>query len=1322
MRKFLWALLLAPSVAFAQYGPGAPPVGTTAGTVAGGDALSAETSRATAAESLKAPLASPTFTGTVNLGGSLTLGPAGSGSGTIATNGSNHLFINLSTDGQSIFRVNTGAGATPLLDVGGNPNGIQSYVPLHLAPATAWSSIGTTSGFWMNKSFTGTSSAATFYNLLQVTDNVADSSVQGSSVLNVNQIIGGSSSSGTKNAFISGLSMTSASGNTTGVGGSYSSGQFTSFSNVNDNGTFGAEKGLLYGINPVAHLGPSATRWNSLITDEHDISADSGSSVLIKLGMQIVALSTDAVQGSLDDAGLSFNNQYAQGSGAGWKYGIMFGRNGGFFPMVSTGTLIGAATQSGTKYVAHGIDWSSVTFSSDALKTPGFVVDGSGNITAPQLTGNVVGTATNVTGTVAIANGGTGATTGPTGLVALGGATATALATENTRAAAAETAETARATAAEALLVPLTRQPAIVVTDAAYAGGAVPDKREGFYAATWSQNAGGLTIGSLTSTMTVSGTSTSITELANNTGVAFQKSDVGLTLAVSGVTWGGGKSSTTIAAWVSGSQVTTADAADQTVTAASATATWPVFVASDAGKSIYVSNGAATLGSVGFLAGAPLVTTIASVTSPTQVTLSANLTAGGRTAWQGTRVVWGTDNSAAIVAAAAAGPNRRVLNFPPGGYAAFAMGTAAMADAEANHFWIGDDATGFFVEAGGVLARKRIVPRTAPAPPAPPPGVFGGASLPRVASVAAPCVAVWGDSMGTEQPQLQGGAWSPWAIVSRALQDANPGKSFTLVNRAIGGAVIQWLDAIPPGPTWPSWYAVHTNTWESYVKTSCPGGGTPDLVLLEQSGGNEGAAISLPAYLSVFRKIKAWPTTNGLPPDVIMANNRGQSSVGVPGEATQAAWEGASTAIRSLARGLGAGLLDYSDRALLVKYGSSPLHNAMRTLPSVSGTTTGPGSPRTLQYAARDFRAKWYMAGQSTAAGAWSAISNGANTAGTVQVQISPRVDNVFVFGQDASSNLTVQVNAYGGTTATPADLSAGSAALTTSGQTTVTGTVTLSNTVAGGQYGSTLTVTGASFAASDVGKSIVVPGAYYAGGGATAPFRSQIVAYVSATQVVLADQAPVPLTAVASTTVTYGGMLFVPTDATGQADITIAGAGASGGLLTTKVAAYTDATHVTLAANAGTTVAAGTPVNVFLGRIAVPLTATGIPAASDAGTANPAFSIELRGTTLFATYQNSVDTYTAYRGRVERGLGGPFVPVIGTPQAAANGTNVSVYGQEADMHISYMPALTDTEMWGVNDAQADALLGGQGVNHLSSAQAALIDEPVLAAQNLTAR
>lgn len=162
------------------------------------------------------------------------------------------------------------------------------------------------------------------------------------------------------------------------------SGGVTASATAGGTSGLGNEAGNLFGGNLVARLASGGLYYNSLVGFEFGVKAETGSSVVYKNGVQIVIESTDTVAGSAGfDSGLLFAQQ-VNGASPGWNVGITFGHALGWWPMKSTGTLIGtiAGAASTPSYAAaYGVDFNAVTFSSGAFRSTGFLVDGSGNAT-----------------------------------------------------------------------------------------------------------------------------------------------------------------------------------------------------------------------------------------------------------------------------------------------------------------------------------------------------------------------------------------------------------------------------------------------------------------------------------------------------------------------------------------------------------------------------------------------------------------------------------------------------------------------------------------------------------------------------------------------------------------------------------------------------------------------------------------------------------------------------------------------------------------------------------------------------------------------------
>lgn len=172
-------------------------------------------------------------------------------------------------------------------------------------------------------------------------------------------------------------------------------------------GSAGSLRGNLFGANHSALLKTGAGMfWNSAVGEEIDVGIQAGTSVIDKVGFKVVQWVSDAVHGTRADYAIGLNNQ-ALGTAPGWNVGFAFGGPEGWWPISSTGTMLGtyAAVIGGGPSIAaaYGIDFSSVTFSTGFLKSTGFLVDGSGNVTgASYKAGAAVGVSC-AAGTVSLA-------------------------------------------------------------------------------------------------------------------------------------------------------------------------------------------------------------------------------------------------------------------------------------------------------------------------------------------------------------------------------------------------------------------------------------------------------------------------------------------------------------------------------------------------------------------------------------------------------------------------------------------------------------------------------------------------------------------------------------------------------------------------------------------------------------------------------------------------------------------------------------------------------------------------------------------------------
>ena len=193
-------------------------------------------------------------------------------------------------------------------------------------------------------------------------------------------------------------------GGVPGDAGQYSAGVFAAQASAAAN----ASGNIIYGTNPTAGLNAGATGSWSVVGEEIDVRAVTGSTPLALTGLTIVTVGGHAVHGSNNiDSAIAIGNQ--PGTSTGWDYGLRFGGPGTAFPFVSGDTLHYAYPSTGGLTIANGVDFSNLTFTGNAWKSTGSTIDGSGNGTFKSvvmpLTTPASASAAGVTGTVLVDTG-----------------------------------------------------------------------------------------------------------------------------------------------------------------------------------------------------------------------------------------------------------------------------------------------------------------------------------------------------------------------------------------------------------------------------------------------------------------------------------------------------------------------------------------------------------------------------------------------------------------------------------------------------------------------------------------------------------------------------------------------------------------------------------------------------------------------------------------------------------------------------------------------------------------------------------------------------
>jgi hypothetical protein len=223
---------------------------------------------------------------------------------------------------------------------------------------------GLTSGLIVNTNGSGTTAANPFeYNQFNcITDNI--NSTNPAECVAIYHGYGGSSTQAARQSFLVNsqlLAATSASN----PNRDYVAGVFLNSPLSGDGGGVGTEKGAFFGISPIVSLCATCANTAAVNGGEVDISIPVGASTLDKYGWSIVELSTDKVAGSRNDAAFLFGNQVGA---VGWGTLIQVGDGLNQAPLKTTGSIMAAK---GAQTVAHGLDFTNITCSSDCIKVPG---------------------------------------------------------------------------------------------------------------------------------------------------------------------------------------------------------------------------------------------------------------------------------------------------------------------------------------------------------------------------------------------------------------------------------------------------------------------------------------------------------------------------------------------------------------------------------------------------------------------------------------------------------------------------------------------------------------------------------------------------------------------------------------------------------------------------------------------------------------------------------------------------------------------------------------------------------------------------------------
>jgi hypothetical protein len=130
-------------------------------------------------------------------------------------------------------------------------------------------------------------------------------------------------------------------------------------------------------VNPYLKFDPGFRNGGGGSVMELDYSRQPGSSFLDFIAMLIAGVDGDTARGTRDDFGIAFVG------GGGLKSLISTGASAGYpGPIGSFWTVTPHAGDSSAIVANKGLDWSRMTFTTSAIETPGFLVNGSGDLSS----------------------------------------------------------------------------------------------------------------------------------------------------------------------------------------------------------------------------------------------------------------------------------------------------------------------------------------------------------------------------------------------------------------------------------------------------------------------------------------------------------------------------------------------------------------------------------------------------------------------------------------------------------------------------------------------------------------------------------------------------------------------------------------------------------------------------------------------------------------------------------------------------------------------------------------------------------------------------
>ena len=242
-----------------------------------------------------------------------------------------------------------------------------------------------TPGLNTTQSLSGSSGANVQANHITISsDNVAVTPATNIAVaaLAIDHTYGGAALIGARASLRVFSTFASASAGTGNNNAFYGSAIFLTIVGAADSSLSNPAFGDFYGINVVTATGSSLGNIGAASGQENDVLVRTGTTPALKWGYTAISVNGDAVQGSSYDSAFA---ALTQTGGIGWKNGFLVANQAGLGGINATGTCFG--TQ-GSFTVNLGVDVSSVTCTTGAFRSTGFLVNTVGQTILTNVSGS----------------------------------------------------------------------------------------------------------------------------------------------------------------------------------------------------------------------------------------------------------------------------------------------------------------------------------------------------------------------------------------------------------------------------------------------------------------------------------------------------------------------------------------------------------------------------------------------------------------------------------------------------------------------------------------------------------------------------------------------------------------------------------------------------------------------------------------------------------------------------------------------------------------------------------------------------------------------